>query len=78
MFKVKDVEPKMSARKKNITISGVMIEDEQLVDEEGSIVGRLAEKLPEGINMFDLKISIEIPEVIEDEDEEYDEDIFVD
>lgn len=44
----------VSAAKKNITASGVF------VDDEGSIVDRIAEKLPEGTTIFDIKISIEI------------------
>ena len=38
----------VSAAKKNITASGVRIENGTFVDDEGSIVERIAEKLPEG------------------------------
>ena len=50
----------VSAAKKNITASGVRIENGVFVDDEGSIVDRIAEKLPEGTTIFDIKISIEI------------------
>lgn len=50
----------VSAAKKNITASGVRIENGVFVDDEGSIVERVAEKLPEGTTIFDIKISIEI------------------
>lgn len=50
----------VSAAKKNITASGVRIENGIFVDDEGSIVERIAEKLPEGTTTFDIKISIEI------------------
>ena len=50
----------VSAAKKNITASGVRIENGTFVDDEGSIVDRIAEKLPEGTTIFDIKISIEI------------------
>lgn len=32
------------------------------VDDEGSIVDRIAEMLPEGTTIFDIKISIELPD----------------
>ena len=50
----------VSAAKKNITASGVRIENGTFVDDEGSIVDRIAENLPEGTTIFDIKISIEI------------------
>lgn len=50
----------VSAAKKNIIVSGVRIEDGTFVDDEGSIVERIAEKLPKGTTIFDIKISIEI------------------
>ena len=50
----------VSAAKKNITASEVRIENGTFVDDEGSIVERIAEKLPEGTTIFDIKISIEI------------------
>lgn len=52
----------VSATKKNITASGVRIENGVFVDDEGSIVDRIAEMLPEGTTIFDIKISIELPD----------------
>ena len=52
----------VSAAKKNITASGVRIENGVFVDDEGSIVNRIAEMLPEGTTIFDIKISIELPD----------------
>lgn len=59
----------VSVAKKNITASGVRIENGVFVDDEGSIVDRIAEMLPEGTTIFDIKISIELP----DEESESDE-----
>ena len=59
----------VSAAKKNIIASGVRIENGVFVDDEGSIVDRIAEMLPEGTTFFDIKISIELP----DEESESDE-----
>lgn len=58
-----------TAAKKNITASGVRIENGQFVDDEGSIVERITEQLPEGTTIFDIKISIELPDE-EDTDRE--------
>ena len=44
----------VSAAKKNITASGVRIENGVFVDDEGSIVDRIAEMLPEGTTIFDI------------------------
>ena len=60
----------VSAAKKNITASGVRIENGVFVDDEGSIVDRIAEKLPEATTIFDTNLSIEISDV-ESESAEY-------
>lgn len=68
MIKVKDTEAKMSVPKRTITVTGVSIEDGVLVDESGEIVYLIEERLPEGVEVFDIKITVELPE----EDEEVD------
>lgn len=68
MIKVKDTEAKMSVPKRTITVTGVSIEDGILVDESGEIVYLIEERLPEGVEVFDIKITVELPE----EDEEVD------
>ena len=60
MFKVKEVESKVTPAKKNITISGVKIENNTLVDEDGSIMSKLADEM--GNEEFTIKISLELSE----------------
>ena len=48
----------VSAAKKNITASGVRIENGIFVDDEGSIVDRIAEKFTQGSTVFDITSSI--------------------
>lgn len=60
MFKVKEVDSKITPAKKNITISGVKIDGSTLVDEDGSIVDKLADEI--GNDEFTIKISIELPD----------------
>ncbi len=62
MVTFKDTEKKVSTPKRNIKIDAVSIEDGQLCDEEGSIVERLADILPNGVDEFTLKISIVLPD----------------
>lgn len=62
MIKVKDTVSKVTAAKRTITVSGVSIKDDILVDENGNISSEIIESLPEGITVFDVKITIEIPE----------------
>lgn len=58
----KDIEPKVSAGKRNILVKGVSIKDGLLVDENGSIVPDLEKNLPDWVTEFDMKISIELPD----------------
>lgn len=63
MIKVKETEAKVSVAKRNITVTNVSInEDGFLVDEDGNIATGIAENLPEGVDSFDIKITIELPE----------------
>lgn len=63
MFKTKLIESKVTPAKKNITISGVKIENNTLVDEDGSIMSKLADEM--GNEEFTIKISLELPEETE-------------
>jgi hypothetical protein len=58
----KDVEPKVTAGKRNILIKDVSIDGELLVDENGSIAPELKKNLPDWVHKFDMKISIELPD----------------
>lgn len=60
MITVKDSESKVTAAKRNITIKNVRIEDNVLVDEDGVIASAIAAKLPENVEEFTIKISIEL------------------
>ena len=62
MFKVKDVEGKITPSKKNITISDIRFDGDILVDEEGSIAQRLKEAISGVADTFTIKVSIELPE----------------
>lgn len=68
-FKVSTSKERVTPAKKNISISNVSIVDGFFCDEEGNIAERLISELPEGINVIDLKISLELAS-----DEEVDED----
>lgn len=58
MFKVKEIDSKKTPAKKNLTISGVKILNNLLVDEEGSIIERLSDEI--GDKEITIKISMEI------------------
>ena len=58
----KDTEPKVTAGKRNILIKDVSISGELLVDENGSIAPALKNNLPDWVQKFDMKISIELPD----------------
>ena len=70
MIKSKDTEQKTNPAKRNITVTDVEIKDGKFttVDEFGEIldvVEGVEEKLPEGVTIFDIKISIELPEELD-------------
>lgn len=58
-FKVSVSKERVTPAKKNITVSNVSIDNKMFVDEEGNIAERLLEELPEGVNQFDIKITVE-------------------
>lgn len=60
MIKVKNTEKKTTVPKRNITISNVSIVDGKFVDEDGDIISRLIDDLPNPDEEFTIKISIEL------------------
>lgn len=74
MVKVSDKESKVTPRKRDIKITDIKIEDGKLVDEEGSIIERLADALPYDDMLFSMKISFELPDEDDSEDEEIDDE----
>ena len=63
MVKYKDSAAKTTPGSRNITVDGVRIENNRLVDENGDIVNALADSLPKGTDEFTIKIKIELPDV---------------
>lgn len=67
MVKYKDIEKKTSLPKRSITISDVKIVENELADEEGSIIKRLKDILPNGEETtFTVKITLELPEEVDE------------
>ena len=62
MITYKDTERKTSTPKRHIKIEAVSVEGDQLCDEEGNIAQRLADALPEGVEEFTIKVSINLPD----------------
>lgn len=61
MIKYKDSASRVTPGSRNITVEGVRIEDNKLVDESGDIIPALKDSLPEGTDEFTIKIKIELP-----------------
>jgi hypothetical protein len=64
-YKVKPAST--SIAKKNIKASDVRIENGTFVDEDGNIVDRILEQLPESTETFTITISVEVDEDGSDE-----------
>jgi len=69
MFKVKNTESKKTVAKRNITISGVKIDGGKFYDESGDITANLISALPDPEMEFTIKISIELDDEEETEEE---------
>ena len=62
MLDFKDTESKVTKARRNVKITNVRIDGDNLVDEEGMLGERLANVLPVGIDSFDMKITFDLPE----------------
>lgn len=68
MIDVKVSEPKKTSAKKVISVKEVFIKDGMLTDRFGEdILESISNELPEGVEEFSFKITIELPE--EDDEE---------
>lgn len=68
-FKVSTSKERLTPAKKNIVISNVEIANGRFCDEAGDIIERLEAELPEDLESFDLKITLELaPEEFLDEE----------
>lgn len=56
--------------KRVIKFTDVNIDDRQLIDEEGSLVTQIIEKLPKGITNFDVQVTAAIPADVADSETE--------
>ncbi len=65
MVQVKDIEPKVSNAKKNITIKDVVVKELRFVDETGDVTNQVLEAIPSGIDTITVKISIKLPDITE-------------
>lgn len=61
MVKFKDSVARVTPGSRNITVDGVRIENNRLVDESGDIIAALASSLPDGVDEFTIKIKVELP-----------------
>jgi hypothetical protein len=62
LIKVKDTESKTTPSKRTITIKDAIVNKLQFVDETGDITNEVLERIPEGVDLIDLKITIELDE----------------
>lgn len=62
MVKSKVNEPKWTPSKKVISVNDVSIVDGRLIDEDGTdAIYEIEKALPEGVDVFSFKITIELP-----------------
>lgn len=61
-FKVKEVDAKVSPRKKNIELKNISVKDLKLVDTDTGedITDKIIAEIPEGVNVVDFKLTFEL------------------
>lgn len=60
MVDVKETKGSITAPKRNITVKGAIVKDLRFVDETGDVTSQVLEKIPEGLETINIKISIEL------------------
>lgn len=65
---VKNIESKVTAPKRNITVKGALIDKMVFYDETGDVTKQVLEQFPEGMSTVDVKISIELDPESDDEE----------
>lgn len=60
MVDVKETKGSVTAPKRNITVKGAIVKDLRFVDETGDVTSQVLEKIPEGLETINVKISIEL------------------
>lgn len=71
MVSVKEVESKVTAAKKNITIKDALVSELRFVDESGDVTEQVLSAIPEDFKTINIKITLELPDVMDlSEDEE--------
>ena len=64
MFKVKEVESKVTPKKKNLELKNISVKDLKLIDTDTGedIIEQVIAEIPVGIDTVDFKLSFELPD----------------
>ena len=64
--KITNTEARISAPKRTITIKGAVIDQLRFVDNTGNVTDKVLEQIPENLETIDVKITLELPEEIDE------------
>ena len=66
MFKVKEVESKVTPKKKNLELKNISVKDLKLIDTDTGedITEKVIAEVPSGIETVDFKLTFEIPDEV--------------
>lgn len=64
MFKIREVDAKVSPRKKNLELKNISVKDLKLIDTDTGedITEAVIKEIPVGIETVDFKLSFELPD----------------
>ena len=68
MIKITESAERFTPAKKNIQVNDVYVKDLKFVDETGDITQQVIDAMPDGINKISFKITIELPDDVEEVD----------
>lgn len=66
MFKVKEVESKVTPKKKNLELKNISVNDLRLIDTDTGedITEEVIAEIPNGIETVDFKLTFEVPDEV--------------
>ena len=70
MFKISEVDEKITPAKKNLVLKNISVKDLRLVDTDTGedITAQVIKEIPNGVETIDFKVTFELPDESSDEE----------
>lgn len=64
--KITNTDAKISAPKRTISIKGAVVKELKFVDETGDVTTMVLKQIPENLETIDVKITLELPDEVDE------------